>query len=311
MQASSKADLYLILVTLMAAISWMFSHEALQLMPPLLFIGTRFLMAGLLLAAIGHASLRQLSFYQWRRGLSVGLVFGMAMSCWIMGLKNATHVGEGAFLTSLAVVLVPVMGRLFFAESAPASTWLALPVAVTGLALLAVPGGMNLAPWQLYFIGAASLFAFYYNLNTRAANHGRVRGRDGLWQDIERIPAVALTSLALLAVGALALTLSLLLEQPDIRATQLGWPLVGWVTASALIGTAGRFLLQTHAQSLSTHSHGVVIMVVEPVWTAVIAALWIGESMAPIQFAGCGLIFAALLVTRWRALRTLLKAAMG
>ena len=311
MQASSKADIYLIIVTLMAAISWMFSHEALQLMPPLLFIGIRFLMAGALLAMIGQTALKKLSFYQWRRGLSVGLVFGMAMSCWVMGLKNATHVGEGAFLTSLAVVLVPVMGRIFFAESAPASTWLALPVAVTGLALLSVPGGMQLATWQLFFIGAASLFAFYYNLNTRAANHGRVRGRDGQWQAIERIPAVALTSLALLAVGALALTLSLLLEQEAIRATRPGWTLAGWVIASAVIGTAGRFLLQTHAQSLSTHSHGVVIMVVEPVWTALIAALWIGESMQPIQFAGCVVIFAALLVTRWRALRTLLKSGLG
>lgn len=311
MNASSKADIYLVIVTLMAAISWMFSHEALKLMPPQLFIGVRFLMAGLLLALLDLDTLKRLSFYQIRRGLTVGLVFGVAMSCWIMGLKHATHVGEGAFLTSLAVVLVPVMARLFFGESAPASTWLALPVAVTGLALLAVPSGMELAPWQLFFIGAASLFAFYYNLNTRAANHGRVRGPDGQWQTIERIPAMALTSLALLAVGALALCLSLILERPEIQETVVTWPLVGWVTASAIIGTAGRFLLQTHAQSLSTHSHGVVIMVVEPVWTAIMAALWIGESMSAVQLAGCAVIFAALLVTRWRALRGMLKSVLG
>lgn len=311
MNASSKADLYLVIVTLMASISWMFSHEALQLMPPLLFIGSRFFMAGALLALIGWRSLRQLDAEQWRRGLEVGLVFGIAMSCWIMGLKHATHVGEGAFLTSLAVVLVPVIGRLLFAQSAPMSTWLALPVAVAGLALLAAPEGMGLAPGQAFFIGAATLFALYYNLNTRAANHGEVRQKDGSRKAIARIPAIALTAVSLLTVGSLASLLSLVLEPGQATAVTLSWELVGWVAASALIGTAGRFLLQTHAQSLSTHSHGVVIMVVEPVWTAIIAALWLGESMDMRQLSGCLLIFTALLVTRWRALRTMLKQLTG
>jgi drug/metabolite transporter (DMT)-like permease len=75
-----------------------------------------------------------------------------------------------------------------------------------------------------------------------------------------------------------------------------------------VLGSAARFLLQTHAQSLSNHSHGVVIMVVEPVWVALLAAGWFGETMSPVQLAGCGLIFASLLINRANLVRQWLKA---
>ncbi|MEL0028445.1 MAG: EamA family transporter, partial [Perlucidibaca sp.] len=65
--------------------------------------------------------------------------------------------------------------------------------------------------------------------------------------------------------------------------------------------------LQTQAQSLSPHSHGVVILVVEPIWVAVLAAIWFGETMTGTQLAGCALIFAALLISRSAALRDWLQ----
>lgn len=310
MNASSKADVYLVLVTLMAAISWMFSREAVALMPPLLFIASRFTLAALLLMALAPNQFRRMSAEQWLRATRVGLVFGVAMSFWVMGLFHASHVGEGAFITSLAVVIVPIMARLFFGERPPLSTWLALPVAAMGLALLSLRGGFRLEAGQLYFIIAATLFALYYNLNTHAANTMQRREKDGRITERERIPALALTAVALLMVGLVAGTVSTVLEDWRVMADAPWLALSGWVLASALIGTAGRFLLQTYAQSLSPNSHGVVIMVVEPVWTALIAAWWLQERMSVTQLAGCSLIFAGLLVSRWRAVRGLLKAAL-
>jgi hypothetical protein len=37
--------------------------------------------------------------------------------------------------------------------------------------------------------------------------------------------------------------------------------------------------------------------------------LWLGESMTALQLAGCGLIFAAMLVNRWPALRSWLRSS--
>ena len=149
---SGKADLLLVAVTLLAGVSWIFSKEAVLLMPPLLFMALRFLLAGLVLALMGWRQLLRLSADQYQRSARVGLVFGLAMSFWIMGLHFGTHVGEGAFLTSLGVVLVPVMARLVFKEKPPASTWVALPVAAAGLALLSLRGGLHAEPGQLFFL---------------------------------------------------------------------------------------------------------------------------------------------------------------
>ena len=83
--------------------------------------------------------------------------------------------------------------------------------------------------------------------------------------------------------------------------------MAGWVIASATVGTAARFFVQTYAQSLSVHSHGVVIMVLEPMWTALFAALWFGETMSAVQVGGCFLIFLSLVVNRWASVRRVLK----
>lgn len=298
-----KSDLLLVVVTLLAAISWMFSKEAVMLMPPLLFMALRFLIAGLILGLAAPGYLRRLTRDHLLRSIQVGLVFGVAMSCWIMGLFHASHVGEGAFLTSLGVVIVPVIARLVFREPQPLSTWLALPVAVAGLAMLSLQNGFRPEPGQMFFVAAANIFALFFILNTRAANTRSETSRAGVTVRRERVPAVVLTAITLLTVGAFATLLSLILE-PAWSITFDDFPpiLVWWVLASAIIGTAGRFFVQTYAQSLSTHSHGVVIMVLEPVWVALFATGWFDESMSALQLGGCALIFAALLINRWAVL---------
>ena len=304
---TARSDLLFVLVTLLAAISWMFSKEAVLLMPPMLFIAIRFLLGGLLLGAIGYRELRQLSREQCLRAIRVGLVFGLAMSCWSVGLHRIEHIGEGAFLTSLAVVLVPVMARLFFGETQPASTWVSLPVAVAGLALLSLENGFRLESGQAFFIVAAALFALYFNLNTHAAAARTVTDSGGT-EHQERIPVIVLTAVVLTTVGVVSGALSFLLEPWHPTWRDFSWILAGWILASTLVGTAGRFFVQTWAQSLSTHSHGVVILVLEPVWVALIAALWFAETMSSMQLAGCFMIFLALVINRWHPTQRWLRA---
>ena len=302
-----KSDLFLVVVTLMAAISWIFSKEAVLLMPPLLFMAMRFLLAGSVLAFIARRPLRRLNADQFRRSVGVGLVFGIAMSFWVMGLFHATHVGEGAFLTSLGVVVVPVLARFIFREEQPVSTWFAIPVAVSGLALLSLKNGFRPEIGQLFFVVAACIFALFFTLNTRAANQRTVINRLGETVEKQRVPALPLTSIALLIVGTVTLVESAFLEPWTPTLNDFSGILAMWIIASAVVGTAGRFLLQTYAQSLSTHSHGVVIMILEPVWVALFAAGWFSESMSGSQLAGCGLIFLALLINRWGVISKAVK----
>lgn len=281
-QQPLKADFLMLLVTLLAAAGWMFSKEALAGLPPLLFIGIRFFLAGVVLAAACGPTLISMPWALWRQALMVGCTFSAAMLFWIHGLFYGTHIGEGAFITSLGVVLIPIFSRWIFNEKPPLSTWLALPVAVAGFGFLSLRGGFSLEKGQFFFLMAALIFAVHFNLNTRV---------------VAKIPAIALTAIQLTVVGIVAFCLSAATEPWPVAVKLSIW---GWLLASALIATAMRFFIQTYAQGLTPASHAAVILTIEPVWTALLAGLWFGEGMTHTQIIGCSLIFTALLVNRWK-----------
>lgn len=287
-----KADLLLVLATLVAAAGWIFSKEALAGMPPLQFVGVRFLLAGVVLAALGWNQLRALDRAGLRGSLLVGALFAVAMAFWIKGLEHARHLGEGAFISSLGIVLVPLIGRLFFGDRPPRLTWVAMPVALGGFACLSLEHGFRFEPGQWFFIAAAVVFAILLNLNSRV---------------VRNVSPLALSAIQVSMVGGLMLPLSALTESwPDAVST----PVLGWLLASALIATTLRFFIQLYGQSLTTPSHAAVILMLEPMWTAIVAAWWFGERMTTLQFVGCGLIFAALVLSRWPWIRALMRTAL-
>ncbi|MGJ7456225.1 DMT family transporter [Halomonas sp. MA07-2] len=286
-RAPLRADLLLLLVTLLAASGWIFSKEALNGLPPLLFIGTRFLLAGVILAAFAGPALRRLSRNDILTGAGVGVLFSAALTLWIMGLYHSRHLGESAFINSLGILLVPVMARLLFGDRPPRTTWIALPVALAGFGLLSLNAGFRIEPGQWLMACSAVLFSLLINTNSRV---------------VHRLPALPLTVLQLITVG-IVLGLASLATEP--WPTRIGGATLGWLAASVLLASTLRFFLQVHAQGLTTPSHAAVILMLEAVWTALLAAAWYRETMTPLQLAGCALIFAALLINRWYWVRRL------
>lgn len=286
-RAPLRADLLLLLVTLLAASGWIFSKEALNGLPPLLFIGSRFLLAGLILAAFAGPALRRLSRGDLLAGAGVGVLFSGALTLWILGLYHSHHLGESAFINSLGILLVPVVARLLFGDRPPRTTWVALPVALVGFGLLSLNAGFRIEPGQWLIAGSAVLFSLLINTNSRV---------------VRRLPALPLTVLQLVTVGFVLGLASLAVEPWPARVDGIT---LGWLAASVLLASTLRFFLQVHAQGLTTPSHAAVILMLEAVWTALLAAAWYGETMTLLQLAGCGLIFAALLINRWYWVRKL------
>ncbi|WP_016914944.1 DMT family transporter [Vreelandella stevensii] len=287
-QAPWQADALLLLVTTLAAGGWIFSKEALAGMPPLLFIGTRFLLAGVILLGFAWPTLRHLPARRIRRGLLVGVLFSAAIAFWVLGLHHSQHLGESAFINSLGILLVPVVARLLFGDRPATSTWVALPVALTGFALLSLNAGFRVEASQLLMLCAALCFALLINVNTRV---------------VRNVPALSLTTLQLLSVGIVLTAVSWVVEEQTLS---LDAPILGWFLASVLLASSLRFFLQIKAQGMTTPSHAAVILMLEAVWTALLAAWWFNETMSALQLTGCALIFTALLINRWYWVRKVL-----
>lgn len=285
---SFKADLLLILVTLLAASSWIFSKEALAGLEPMLFMGLRFLLAGVLLALFAFADLRRFRARDIGRVLLVGAVFAVGILFWVFGLHLGTHMGVGGFLTSIGALLAPLFA-IFFGERAGRSLWLALPIAAAGLAALSLDSHFVFGIGEWSYLASALFFALFINLSARAA---------------VKTSVIALTAIQLITVGLVLLPISWFFESWDLAPAQNIW---GWFALSVLLGSAARFLIQTYSFKLAPAGHGALMLTFEPVWVAIFAAFWFAERMEPMQLVGCLLIFVAVLTTRAKALYAYLR----
>lgn len=286
---SFKADLLLVLVTLLAASSWIFSKEVLAGLPPMLFMGLRFLVAGLLLGAFSIPDLRRFRTRDTGRVLLVGTVFAIGILFWIFGLHLGTHMGVGGFLTSIGSLLAPLMAILF-GERAGRSLWFALPIAAAGLAALSLDSHFVFGIGEWSYLASALFFALYINLSARAA---------------VKTSVIALTAIQLVTVGLLVLPISSMFESWELSAAGDIWI---WFALSVLLGSAARFLIQTYSFKLAPAGHAALILTLEPVWVVIFAAIRYSERMEPMQLLGCLLIFVGVLTTRAKALYAYLSA---
>jgi drug/metabolite transporter (DMT)-like permease len=279
-----RGDLFLLAATLLASAGWLFSKEAIQGLPAAGFVGWRFLLAALLLLPFCWRQLRELPLANLLRAAAVGCVMGLNLLFWIQAVSHSEGIGEGAFIMSLSMLMVPLLAWLLFRERPGRPFWTALPIAMAGLFLLTMGSGLSLSLGQLLFLLASLSMALYFNLNSRFAR---------------RIPPVALTCIQLAVTGLMNLVYSGLFEQWPAQIPPQTW---GWFAASVLLATSLRFAFQTSGQKLSNLANAAIIMMLEPVWTVLLSVFWYHEPMPPQKIAGCLLILLALLSYRGRNL---------
>ncbi len=290
---SLRGELLLVLVTIMAAVGWLLSKKALETVDPFWFIGVRFLLAGLLLAFTCYPSLRKMSRTQWQTAALTGILFGLAMLLWVQGLFYSSHVGEAAFIASLSVIMIPVVGRIVFGDRIAPTLLVPMLMALVGLALLTLKGDFHLEKSQLFILASAMLFAVQFVLTSRYVAH---------------IAPLGLAAVQMCTVGVIALSVAMVVSTARGQAFSLdwGWIAWGWVLASCVFSSLIRFGLQIYAMKLSSANNAGMIMVLEPVWTTLLGMLFFHEIMALNQWLGCGLILAAIVVfqlSRWRRQR--------
>lgn len=274
------AEASLILVTLIAGFGWLCSKEVLRGMPPLLFLGVRFASAGAVLAVLARLRAQPLPWRLHGTSWWSAAMLALAMVLWMLALQLSNNLGVAAFIGSLGVVLAPVLARLMFGTVLLAQTLWAMPLAVLGVAAMALHGGWQLDAADSLFLASALAMSVFLNLNGRAG---------------ARAPAMSLTALQLLLAGATGFAGSVLLESWPTSLSPAVW---GWLLVSILLATCGRFFLQGWAQSRVPMQRSAFIFLLEPVWTALLAWWWFGSSMSASQLTGAGLIMSSLLISR-------------
>lgn len=212
-------------------------------------------------------------------GLSCGIFLCIASNLQQLGISHST-VGKSAFITTLYIVFVPILG-LFLKRKASIQTWIGVVVALAGLYLLCMKDeGFSLASgdWYLLFC------AFFFALQILAVDHFS-----------PKVDGLLLSMLEFLVTGILSLICMFLFETPSLSAIKdAAFP----IFYAGAFSCGAAYTLQIIGQKYVQPAVASLIMSLESVIAALSGWLILREVLSAKELSGCVLVFTAILITQ-------------
>ena len=153
------ARLGLIFVTIIWGVTFVLVKEALNDAPPFYFASLRFGLAAILSLIIINHKIITCTNSELIGGIICGMFLFLGYAFQNFGLMNTTA-SKSAFITSVSVLIVPILLVLFKLQKISNKIWLAVLLATFGLYLLVLPsGGLNYG--DMLTFGCALSFAIH------------------------------------------------------------------------------------------------------------------------------------------------------
>ena len=214
----------------------------------------------------------------WLGGILCGLSLFVAASLQQISLVD-TDAGKAGFLTSLYVVLVPVIG-FFLGKKPTINVIISILLAVVGLYLLSCVGDATMRISDLMLLGSALSFAVQITLVERLGSN-----TDGL----------RLNVIQCLTAGVLSTIVMLFAEDVTMGGIlDCSLPLLYAGVLSSGIAYSLQVLGQQHVES-NTAS---IIMSLESVVAVLCGWLLLQERMTRWELTGCALVFIAVILSQ-------------
>lgn len=257
---------------LLVAFAWGGSYSAAKIateqMPVLQFLVLRFGLTFLLLLP----ALRGLATASWPAALVGASLLGVNLLaifvCETFGV-SLTTASNAAFLISLCVAFTPLCEWWLLGERPGAAVMVASGLSLLGAGLLALQGSGRVSPLaggDALMVLAALLRGVMVCLTRR---HGQRHG----------LPALTMTAvqMGVMALGSAVLLLAV--RGPVWVPLPTHAPFWGAMAFLVLLCTVLAFFVQNYAVSRASPSRVALLMGSEPLWGALIAAVWMGERL--------------------------------
>ncbi|MFQ5946539.1 MAG: DMT family transporter [Anaerolineae bacterium] len=268
-----------LLATLIWSGSFVLIKWGLESWRPLTFVAVRYSLGGLILLAVGLLFRRSgptsgITRGHWARLFAIGVLnYALGQSLFFAALAAVSATSVNVILAFVPVAVL-LFGGIYLREQPLAVQFVGI-AAATGGSVLFFSGaevseqGMGL----LLALGATICFGLSQVVVRELAAEGK-------------LGSVRLTVSTLLIGSLLLLPVALWLEgmpQPDIR----GWLILGFL---AVFSTALAHLAWNHAhRRMRAYEVGVLANVM-PLEVAVMARLFLGESLGPMQWAAMAIV---------------------
>jgi len=217
-------------------------------------------------------------------GFAAGFMLFMGMSLQQVGLVYTTA-GKAGFITSLYVVLVPILA-LFWKQSTNPGTWIGAALAAIGLYFLSVTEKFTIEFGDLLVFFCAFFWA------------GQVLIISWL---SPRIPSVKLAFTQFVVCAVLSLGVAAIVEDISWKALAQA---IGPILYNGILSSGVAFTFQVIAQRHTPPAHASIIMSMEAVFAAIGGWLLLNEILSMRSLMGCGLMLGGLLISQlWGKIR--------
>jgi len=219
----------------------------------------------------------------WIDGTLLGVLGLVSYVAQAYGLQFISS-NRSAFLTSLNVLMVPLLGLAFGGRI----TWTVMvagALACLGIGLMSWEGGGNLAGDAATIVCALAYALYVIVLSQRSSRH-----------DAKHLAATQIVVMAVLG------TAWMLTQSPDSLAT-LTTRAVPHATTLLYLGavaTAGMLFLQAVGQRRVAAEKAALIFAMEPVFAALFGWMWLGELLGWRGVAGGAFVIGALVLSELR-----------
>ncbi|MBV8394131.1 MAG: DMT family transporter [Alphaproteobacteria bacterium] len=282
-------ELVMLVTILLMGSSYPFAKEVLATMPPLLYSGSRYIVAGLFLFASLAVMGKPLGLPRrdWLAMLVLSVVgVGVFQACWGLGMaRTAPSIGSIVMTTTTAfsAIIAWIGGRRL-----PALGWLGIAIAFAGVvtvvnnSLTRITLSLGNIDGALYWMLSAFAWALYVDRCTPYnARLGALR-------------VIAWTTL----IGAVLLTALALCVEPTAPLRQLRPEQWGYWLYTAIFPVGVSFLGMTMAIDRIGVSRMMVYMYLMPVGAVALAALFFADPLTPARVLGGLVVLLGVVLTR-------------
>lgn len=277
--SSSKAELLMMSVTLAWGSSYLLMKIGLGGIGPFNLIALRFGIAFAVMVLLFWKRLRNLSAKTCFHGLGMGILLFLVFVGMVCGV-NYTTASTAGFLTSTAVILVPIMESILDKKLPGKGVVVSALTAACGLFLLTATDGVAMDKGAVLCLLGAFFYAVYIIVLGKTANAG---------------DAFTVSVLQLGVASALGAVCSFLFETPSLPGTLPQW---GAVLGLGLLCSAYGFVVQPIAQKYAAPEKISLIFSMEPVFSAILSFLFLHEVLSFRGYSGAALILLSVLLSK-------------
>ncbi len=282
------AQFGLVFTTLAWGATFVMVKEGLNDAQPFTFGAYRFLIASLCTFLLVRQNILQLEINELKGGVLCGffLFAGYAFQnfgLWENEIYTSTTPSKSAFITSISIIMVPLMLVMANIQKISSRIWTAVALATFGLYLLLDPRGSGVSWGDIFTFGCATCFAIHIILQDKYAKQGIHVRRFFL------IQVISVTTFSFLCSGLFEST-------PPQWTPQL----INALLMTGIIATTIAILIMVWAQQILSPSETALIFSLEPVFAALFSWWLIGDLLGFWGWVGGILVVIAVIWSEYK-----------